>query len=336
MTIKITHTRREGTLIEGTARGDGSADILKQRRWGATLRQPAKWSRTLGCWYLPFSRDKATYRPNLEQLAALLREKGFEVTLTVDESDRRTFAEQEEDRSERAADRSERFSGYADNAASRSDAAYAGAHRIADGIPMGQPILLGHHSQRSAEQDRDRIDNGMRKSIREGEKASYWSSRAAAAEGYEKFRKNPGVTLRRIAKLEADLRAVEKWQQGKSAKGFTRNPDDPELARMHAELAEEIAYWQGVIKEAEAKGFKVWSKKDFTKGDFVLHRGRYFEVLRVNAKSVTIPHIHNGIGERVVRAEGNRLDWTWTVPYDDVSGRKSPQGMAEYLNQSAA
>lgn len=255
------------------------------------------------------------------------------MTLHIDETDRRSFAEAEEDRTDRASDRADRFAGYSDNAASRSNAAYTSAHQIADSIPMGQPILIGHHSQRRADRDRDRIYNGMARSIREGEKAEHWASRAAASAGYETFRKNPGRTLRRIATLEADLRAVEKWMRGESAKGYSRNPADPELPIRHAELTEEIGYWQQVIKEAEAAGFKVWSKADFKKGDFALHRGTWFEVLRVNAKSVTIPHIHNGIGVTVVRADGNRLDWTWTAPYDDITGRKTAEEMAHHQQQ---
>ncbi|MFE4639202.1 DUF3560 domain-containing protein [Streptomyces sp. NPDC056773] len=327
MTIAITHTRREGTLINGTSRGDGSAEILKLRMWGATRRQPARWSRNLGCWYFPHSRDKATYRPNLELLAQMLRDEGFTVTLEVDETDRRSFAEAEQDRTERAADRADRFTEYSDNAANRSNAAYSAAHQIADGIPFGQRVLIGHHSQARAERDRDRIHDGMAKSIHEGKKSEHWAGRAAASAGYETFRKNPGTTLRRIAKLQADLRAVEKWMRGQSAKGYSRNPGDPELPIRHAELTEEINYWQQVIKEAEAAGFKVWSKADFKKGDFALHRGTWFEVLRVNAKSVTIPHIHNGIGVTVVHADGNRLDWTWTAPYDDITGRKTAEEM---------
>ncbi len=63
MTIEITHTRREGTLIEGTSRGDGSSEILRLREYGRTQRQPFRWSRNLDCWYLPHSRDHATYTP---------------------------------------------------------------------------------------------------------------------------------------------------------------------------------------------------------------------------------------------------------------------------------
>ncbi len=170
----------------------------------------------------------------------------------------------------------------------------------------------------------------MRKSISERDRAQHWANREEAAANYEQFRKDPGRTLRRLDKLRADLRAVEKWQRGESAKGFSRSPADPELEIEHQELTEEIAHWEAVIKDAEARGFKVWSKADFKRGDFVLYRGTWYEVLRVNPKSVTIPHIHNGIGKRIVRATGNQHDdWTWTAPYDAVSGRKSADEMQQ-------
>jgi len=330
VTVEITHTRREGTLIEGTARGDGTAEILKLREYGRTGRQPFRWSRNLGCWYLPHSRDHAAYTPSLELLAQRLRDAGFDVTLSVDNADRRSFSEAEQDREDRAQDRAERFGGYADNAARNSETAWKSGRAIADHIPFGQPILVGHHSERHARRDQERIDNAMRKSISEHDRAQYWSDRERAAANYERFRKDPGRTLRRLDKLRADLRAVEKWQRGESAKGYSRNPADPELVTEHQELTEEIEHWQQVIKDAEAKGFKVWSRADFQRGDFVRCRGTWYEVLRVNAKSVTIPHIHNSVGQAVVRAEGNRLDgWTWTVPYDDVSGRRSADEMRQ-------
>lgn len=192
-----------------------------------------------------------------------------------------------------------RFSGYADNAAARSDAAYKRGHDIADRIPLGQPILVGHHSERRALRDAERIDSAMGTSIREGEKAAHWDNRAKAATNWEKFRNNPGVTLRRIQKKEADLRAVERRLNDESNKQY---PDYiQEQERQRAELIEELDYWREVIAEAERNGFKVWGTADFTKGDFALYQGAWYEVLRVNAKSLTIPHIHNGIGRKVVR-----------------------------------
>jgi hypothetical protein len=40
--------------------------------------------------------------------------------------------------------------------------AFNGARLIADGIPLGQPILVGHHSEGRARRDQERIENGMR------------------------------------------------------------------------------------------------------------------------------------------------------------------------------
>ncbi|ALO08258.1 DUF3560 domain-containing protein [Streptomyces goshikiensis] len=330
MTIEITHTRREGTLIEGTSRGDGSAEILRLREYGRTQRQPFRWSRNLDCWYLPHSRDHATYTPSLELLAQRLRDAGFEATLTIDNADRRSFSEAEEEREEKAEGRADRFGGYAASAAQSSEAAWKTSHDISERFAFGQPILIGHHSEGRARRDHARMDDAMRKSIGESDRAAHWTGRAQAAANYQQFKKDPGRTLRRLDKLRADLRAVEKWQRGESAKGFSRKPADPELEIEHQELTEEIAHWEKVIKDAEAEGFKVWSKADFTRGDFVLYRGTWYEVLRVNPKSVTIPHIHNGTGKRIVRATGNRHDdWTWTAPYDDVSGRKSAAEMQQ-------
>ncbi|MFE0580749.1 DUF3560 domain-containing protein [Streptomyces sp. NPDC058874] len=330
MTIEITHTRREGTLVDGTSRGDGSAEILKLREYGRTLRQPFRWSRNLDCWYLPHSRDHAAYTPSLELLAQRLRDAGLDATLTIDNADRRSFAEAEQDREERAEARADRFGGYADNAARNSQAAWKSAHAISERFEFGQPILRGHHSEGRALRDRERMDTSMRKSITEGDRAQHWADRQKAAANYEQFRTNPGRTLRRLEKLRADLRAVEKWQRGESAKGYSRNPDDPELIIRHEELTEEIAHWEQVIKDAEAKGFKVWSKADFKRGDFALYRGTWYEVLRVNPKSVTIPHIFNGVGKMVVRAADDGYDgWTSTAPYDDIAGRKSAAEMQQ-------
>ncbi|MFD0370813.1 DUF3560 domain-containing protein [Streptomyces sp. NPDC127114] len=337
MTIQITHTRREGTLVDGTSRGDGSAEILKLREYGRTLRQPFRWSRNLGCWYLPHSRDHAAYTPSLELLAQRLRDASLDATLSVDNADRRSFSEAEQDREERAEARADRFGGYADNAAHNSRAAWQSAHAISERFEFGQPILRGHHSEGRALRDRERMDTSMRKSISEGDRAQHWADRQKAAANYEQFRTNPGRTLRRLEKLRADLRAVEKWQRGESAKGYSRNPDDPELTIRHEELTEEIAHWEQVIKDAETKGFKVWSKADFKRGDFALYRGTWYEVLRVNPKSLTIPHIFNGTGKTIVRATDDGYDgWTSTAPYDDVSGRKSAADMQPAAPAQAA
>jgi hypothetical protein len=84
----------------------------------------------------------------------------------------------------------------------------------------------------------------------------------------------------------------------------------------------------------EAKGAKVWSRADFTKGDFAQWEGRtWFEVLRVNAKSVSIPALIAGANVPVLRKADSRMSWTDTVPYDKITGRKTA---AEIVEMEAA
>ena len=70
---------------------------------------------------------------------------------------------------------------------------------------------------------------------------------------------------------------------------------------------------------------KVWSRADFTRGDFVRFggHGTWFEVIRVNPRSLTVPAIIAGPGRAVLRAAGSPYDWTDTIPYDKVTGRAS-------------
>lgn len=107
---------------------------------------------------------------------------------------------------ERAEERSERFEGYQERRAEDAQRAHDYVQRIAEGIPLGQPILVGHHSQRHAERDAKRIENGMRKAVRAFETSEYWKRRAAAAISHAKYKERPDVRHRRIKGLEADQR----------------------------------------------------------------------------------------------------------------------------------
>lgn len=77
--------------------------------------------------------------------------------------------------------RIERLNARAELAISNSEKAYQNSHKLSEHIPMGQPILVGHHSEKRHRRDLDKIANEMRKSIDENRKAEYYQSRAEAA-----------------------------------------------------------------------------------------------------------------------------------------------------------
>ncbi len=77
--------------------------------------------------------------------------------------------------------RIERMKERAERAQSASSAAYAGAKAIADRIPLGQPILVGHHSEKRHRWDAVRIHNGFAKSFELAKEAEDLQRRASAA-----------------------------------------------------------------------------------------------------------------------------------------------------------
>lgn len=85
-------------------------------------------------------------------------------------------------RRERLERKVERRHEWAGKAEARSNAAHARVRAIADNIPFGQPILVGHHSERHARRDAERIHSGMGKAVAESKLAAHHESRASGLE----------------------------------------------------------------------------------------------------------------------------------------------------------
>jgi protein-L-isoaspartate O-methyltransferase len=111
---------------------------------------------------------------------------------------------------ERAAQRADRFSTYQGKRAADAEQARKSVSAIADGIPLGQPILVGHHSERHARKDAEKIESGMRKATKLWDTSQYWQDRAAGAIAHARYLEQPAVRARRIKKLEAELRGCRR------------------------------------------------------------------------------------------------------------------------------
>ena len=89
--------------------------------------------------------------------------------------------------------------------------AFTRASAIADQIPLGQPILVGHHSERRARRDQDRIHSAMSAGVAASKMATHHEAKAAGlADQLERsvFTDDPDaieVLEQRIARLEEDL-----------------------------------------------------------------------------------------------------------------------------------
>lgn len=80
----------------------------------------------------------------------------------------------------RQEEKRQRYAELADKAKAEAAAEYrkADLREEASGIPFGQPILVGHHSERRHRNAIKRADNAMRRSIEADEKAKYYERKA--------------------------------------------------------------------------------------------------------------------------------------------------------------
>lgn len=270
--IDITFTFLAGATVDGDPRPHHGE--LKSRGW--------RWSRNMGAWYLPSSRGQSAeqYRAKIEDTARALRDCGLTVTTsihdeipTVDD-----VAALEESKLERAANRAEGLSAASDRAATRAEQRFAAVDATLDMIPPGQPVLMGHHSQRRHQNDLARMDRNMHKGVEAAAEAREFERRSRAAE-HTAAGPTAGLRRRRIERLEADERRLLRVTPHNEGH---RNDLNARLATVQAQLTHERNQLQ-IMEDTDDKDRPV-GPDDFKVGD----RVRRGTVRRVNRKSLTI------------------------------------------------
>ncbi len=111
---------------------------------------------------------------------------------------------------DRAEMRAERFEVYSDKREAEAEQTKDYVKSITDNIPLGQPILVGHHSENRARKDAERIEKGMQKAVKLWDTSRYWKMRANGALRHAKYKERPDVRARRIKKIEAEQRKALK------------------------------------------------------------------------------------------------------------------------------
>jgi len=300
-------------LVAGTARGDGTNTILKAAGF--------RWFRTLGAWGIAGSRDRQPNRYKIDRAADALRAAGHTVTVNADGTHRAT-ADAEADRAHRQADRVDALAAKADRKTAAADAAWDAEQRAVDALPPGgEPIHVGHHSERRHRNAIERAHNTTRQAIDATAAADTAAYRAQAAAATTGHRRNPVTVKNRIGKLEAEQRADQRIIDGHRrvvARTATHEYVDEfgpatgdyrqqVIARI-AQRDDEIGYWTDVYVALQAAGVaSSYSSDTIDKGGAVKHRGHWYRVVRVNGKSVSV-QMHEG------------ASWTNTIGYHEISG----------------
>jgi hypothetical protein len=107
---------------------------------------------------------------------------------------------------ERAEAKADRLDDLAIKRAKQANSFHDAAQRISQRFEYGQPILVGHHSERKARKDKASMERAQEQSAKAAEAVDYWNYRAAGVERHANRHHAPKVRANRIKKLLADLR----------------------------------------------------------------------------------------------------------------------------------
>lgn len=162
---------------------------------------------------------------------------------------------------ERQEYKKEMYQERAEQADKRSQSHYEKHRNIASVIPMGQPILVGHHSEKRHRNDLKRIDNEMRKSIQESEKADYYRNKVDNIDNSKVISSDDPQA---IEKLQARIEELEKAKEEVKA----RPHEWYELPYLNAD----IRRLKDRIKEIQELEELQFEDITFTGGKVILNR----------------------------------------------------------------
>jgi hypothetical protein len=257
VSMNIVLSAEGGAVLYGSCRDDAPA-IKAVGGW--------KWSGKLKAWYLPRSwRDETVER----KVRATVEALGCTVeTETVETGEDRLarLADNAETRAERLGAKSERLS-------VEAQAHMAKARQIMDMIPVGQPILVGHHSERGHRRDARRIDDSLRRAVDASDEADRLADAARSAERTGERLADP---TRRMARLVA----IDKELSGQMTSDRRRERLEAEREALDAQLDRAVFA----------------SSETVCKGDIVRWKGQRAAVVRVNKTSVSVGHWQYGTG----------------------------------------
>lgn len=279
--LSITHSSEAGTLIEGTENGDGTNEVLKACGW--------RWSRNLGLWFVPRSRDAAPKRAVIAATQRALTDAGFEVSVEVDAAPR-DQGEAITDRVERSQQREATLRTKAErlrDSATRHDTA---SDALAESFPAGQPLLVGHRSFRAASRRQDKLHDHARRAVELQRDADRLEAAADAARSSAASVESPHVVARRIDRLGAQVRKIRRNLDS------VKDRDGAQYEEYRARVGEELQHleaqlehWEQVRAQQVTTGATTnYGKDNVAAGDIVKVRGDWYRVARANAKSVSL------------------------------------------------
>jgi len=204
-----------------------------------------------------------------------------------------TFSEKVEQEIEKAQARAQKFSQRAEKNRDLSNLTWNRSSDMLKVIPMGQPILVGHHSERAHRSLLKKADKLARKSCELDDKAKYYERRADAAQNTANANKynDAGYLYKRIKESQARLRTIENRLQGK----IYQHSEPKEITEdqrkywqdQHDKESDKLSFYQEKLEQVKALK-TVYDRETISRCEYVKIRGRWNQVAKANPTTVAV------------------------------------------------
>jgi len=122
-------------------------------------------------------------------------------------------------------------------------------------IPFGQPILVGHHSEKGDRNYRKRIDNKMRKSFETGKKADHYDDKVKSMSHNGAISRDDPEA---VTKLKAKIEEQEKMHKKAKAKRKEFRDNKEELIKKYGDREYHLKYY---LLESYMTGYLTEAKR---------------------------------------------------------------------------
>lgn len=161
----------------------------------------------------------------------------------------------------------QRYLERAEKAKAKSTAHFDQFNRMSDRIPMGQPILVGHHSEKSDRNFRARIDKQLKKSVTESKKAKHYECKAAAVGKGGVSSDDPEAVVKLKAKIDK-LEKDQQWLKAVNAAWRKVGKPEPVITEENRQAWESIAKAVNTALDDLTPMRKCMSQRQGWHGDF--------------------------------------------------------------------
>jgi hypothetical protein len=190
-------------------------------------------------------------------------------------------------------------------------------------VPPGQPILVGHHSEKRHRNLLDKVDSAYRKSVEANEKSKYYEKKANNAEDNAAISSDDPKALEKLNQTLTRLEEIQKrmvelnayYRKNKTCKGFGKYTDE-QAAEMDAKIQDQTQPCPSYALQNNLQNIKRIKSRiaELEKRDSTDYQGWEFEdgIVTIDKEDNRIRIVYNTIPSEEKRQELKKSGWHWS------------------------